>query len=113
MMDRLPFQILEARFFLELGSVAAARSPILFRTGAGHRQLPLTSFKARILRNDVKTSIKFILGEQSNAMFQRSMKQLTNIFPQAPLIKIPNGNHLAHIDQPEEFIKAVRDAVRH
>ncbi len=74
-------------------------------TGSGEDLAPAA------LTSQIKMPVKLLLGDQSPALFQSAMQRLTRIFPQAPLIKIPNGNHLAHIEEPEVFVKSLQAAL--
>jgi pimeloyl-ACP methyl ester carboxylesterase len=68
-------------------------------------------FTSAQLREGIKAPVALLLGEQSVSMFPAAIKQLAAIFPQAPLVRIPNGNHLTQFDQPEAFVQAVDAAL--
>lgn len=67
--------------------------------------------RATTLSTQIKVPLTLMVGEQSPALFLSAMQRLRNIFPQAPLVTIRGGNHFAHLDEPEAFVRALRAAI--
>lgn len=64
-----------------------------------------------LLRSRVTMPVKLMLGAESPGMFPALMTRLQAIFPSAPLIVIPGGNHLAMMDCPEAFASSALTAL--
>jgi pimeloyl-ACP methyl ester carboxylesterase len=66
---------------------------------------------ARQLANGLRMPVKLLLGERSPPLFTEAMQRLQRVFPAAPLVTIPGGNHLAQVDRPENFVGALLRAI--
>lgn len=55
--------------------------------------------------------VTLMLGEQSPALFQSAMARARRIWPAAPLVTIGGANHIALVDQPEDFARALQAAL--
>jgi pimeloyl-ACP methyl ester carboxylesterase len=67
-----------------------------------------TELKPDVLASEIRVPVWLLIGEQTGVVFQRTVANLSRILQGAPIVQVPNGNHLAMIDQPDEFVKTVK-----
>jgi pimeloyl-ACP methyl ester carboxylesterase len=67
--------------------------------------------KPEILSTQIKVPVTLLVGEQTLSFLKKPMENLSRILPNAPLVWLPESNHLAHIDHPDRFVKAVKEAL--
>jgi pimeloyl-ACP methyl ester carboxylesterase len=60
-----------------------------------------------LLQAHIKMPVTLLLGEQTVPSGIKSVNMLGQIL-NAPIVVLPNANHLAHVDQPAEFAAAVK-----
>jgi len=61
------------------------------------------------LRSQLAANTDIILAE--TAAFKKAAENVARILHNAPIIWLPESNHLAQIDQPEHFMKALNGAL--
>jgi len=92
----------------ELREKLAADSDTLlaeFAAGTGEE------LKAEILGTQIKVPVTLLVGEQSPSSLKKATENLARILHNAPVVWLPESNHLAHVDQPDRFVKAVKEAL--
>jgi pimeloyl-ACP methyl ester carboxylesterase len=60
-----------------------------------------------MLKTQIKVPVSLLLGAETPKGMDRPVESLASIL-QSPIIPVQNSNHLAHMDQPQAFIAAVR-----
>lgn len=51
--------------------------------------------------------VTVLIGDQSTALLQRTSQNAARLLHDASVVWLPNANHLAHIDQPDQFVQAI------
>lgn len=67
--------------------------------------------KSEMLSTQIKVPVTLLVGGQSPRLLQKTVKNLAGILHNASIVRLPGANHLAQIDQPHDFVKAVREAL--
>jgi pimeloyl-ACP methyl ester carboxylesterase len=67
--------------------------------------------KPETLGTQIKAPVTLLVGEQSPSSVIKATKNLAGILHNAPVVWLPESNHLAQIDQPDRFVKAVKEAL--
>ncbi len=65
------------------------------------------------LASGIKVPVTLIVGEASPAPLKRSVARLAATFPAAEVARIPGTGHLAQVENPEEFLRIIRQAMSH
>ncbi len=64
-----------------------------------------------ILSTQIKVPVTLLTGEESPSSFKKETENLARILHNAPVVQLPKSNHLAHVDQPDRFVIAVKEAL--
>ena len=67
--------------------------------------------KPEILGAQIKVPVTLLVGEQSPSSLKKATENLAKILHNAPIVWLPESNHLAQVDQPDRFVKAVKEAL--
>ena len=67
--------------------------------------------KPEVLGTQIKAPVTLLVGEQSSLAMKKTTENLAGILHNAPVIRLPDSNHLAHVYQPDLFVKAVKEAL--
>jgi pimeloyl-ACP methyl ester carboxylesterase len=67
--------------------------------------------KPEILNAQIKAPMTLLLGGQSPLTVKKITEYLAGVLHNVPLVRLPDSNHLAHVDQPDQFVKAVKEAL--
>jgi pimeloyl-ACP methyl ester carboxylesterase len=67
--------------------------------------------KPEILSTQIKVPVTLLVGEQSSSTVKKTTENLAGILHNAPVIRLPESNHFAQVDQPDQFVKAVKVAL--
>jgi pimeloyl-ACP methyl ester carboxylesterase len=67
--------------------------------------------KPGILSAQIKAPVTLLVGVQSSSAMKRAIVNLAEILHYAPVMIMPESNHFAHTDQPDEFVKEVKKAL--
>lgn len=61
----------------------------------------------------VKAPLGMILGGRTKPIFVDAVDRLAKSFPSAPVVRIPDGDHVTPVRQPDLFVSAVREVISH
>ena len=67
--------------------------------------------KSETLSKQINVPVTLLLGDQSPVLFHKAANNLAGVLHNAPIVRLPGANHFAHVDQPHEFVKAVKGAL--
>ena len=67
--------------------------------------------KPEILNAQIKAPITLLVGEQSTLTVKKITEYLAGVLHNVSLVRLPDSNHLAHVDRPDLFVKAVKEAL--
>jgi pimeloyl-ACP methyl ester carboxylesterase len=87
--------------------LAADANTLLAEFAAGTGE----ELKPEILGTQIKVPVTLLVGEQTPLFFKKAAENLARILHNAPVVWLPESNHLAHVDQPGRFVKAVKEAL--
>lgn len=59
----------------------------------------------------IEVPIALLLGGESHHIFGEATDRVANIFPDAPLVTMPEANHIAQVDLPGVFVSAANEAL--
>ena len=88
-------------------SMAKDTATLLAELAAGTGE----EFDATALPAQITVPVKLLVGECSPELFHLAMQRLRSMFPLAPVITIPGGNHIAQVDRPEAFVESLNAAI--
>jgi pimeloyl-ACP methyl ester carboxylesterase len=63
------------------------------------------------LSRNIKAPAVIMIGEQSSSTLRKTSENLARILNNSPVIRLREANHLAHMDHPEIFVDAVKQAL--
>jgi pimeloyl-ACP methyl ester carboxylesterase len=67
--------------------------------------------KPEMLSTQIKVPVVILAGEQSLPFLTKTATNLARILHNTPIEWIPESNHLAQVDQPDRFVKTVKEAL--
>lgn len=67
--------------------------------------------RPEILGRQIKVPVTLLIGEQSPSSMRKAAENLAGILHNAPIIRLSESNHLPQVDQPDRFVKAVKEAL--
>jgi pimeloyl-ACP methyl ester carboxylesterase len=85
--------------------MAADADTLLAEIGGG----PDGGLKAETLAAQIRTPVTLLTGADTLTTLKKTTRNLARILHDAPLVTLPSSNHLAMIDQPDEFVNAIRE----
>jgi pimeloyl-ACP methyl ester carboxylesterase len=59
----------------------------------------------------IEVPIALLLGGESHHIFGEATDRVANIFPDAPLVTMPEANHIAQVDLPGVFVSAANEVL--
>ena len=91
-----------------------------FRAGLAEDTDRLLRELGAVMRDDLRpkalsagigSPTTLLLGEQSPKYLEKAARNLAAILRNAPILRLPDCNHLAHYEQPAAFVRAVSEAL--
>jgi pimeloyl-ACP methyl ester carboxylesterase len=67
--------------------------------------------KPDLLSTEIRVPVTLLIGEQSTSSFKKAYENVARVLHNAPIVWLPESNHLAQIDQPDRFVEAVHRAM--
>ncbi|MGC1374997.1 MAG: alpha/beta hydrolase [Anaerolineales bacterium] len=68
--------------------------------------------KPEILKAQIKAPVTLLVGGKSTITAKLAIEYLAKILQDnALVVRLPESNHFAHTDQPDQFVKAVKEAL--
>jgi pimeloyl-ACP methyl ester carboxylesterase len=91
--------------------LAANSDTLLGETAALTREALKEALKPELLSTQVRVPVTILIGMESPAPFKKAAENVARILRNAPIVWLPESNHLAQIDQPDCFVEAVHRAL--